>query len=54
MLVGPAGYEWVDGCDYSERIGAGETELLEEGDLRGGCCVGVAVEFLVWLVGRGP
>ena len=34
----------------SERFGAGETKLLEEGDLslRGECCVGVAVpgEFL--------
>ncbi len=53
MLVGLAEYEceweWVDGYVASKRLGAGETELLllEEGDLGGGRCVGLAVEFLV-------
>ncbi len=48
MLMGPAGYELVDRCGCA-RLGAGETELLEEGDLDlgGGYCVRVAVEFLV-------
>ncbi len=27
----------------SERLGAGKTELLEEGDLGGGCYVGVVL-----------
>ncbi len=41
----------------SECLGAGETELLEEGDLGVGCCVRVAVECCCCLVGwfgRGP
>ncbi len=53
MLVGPGlSTNWSTDV-ASERLGAGETELLEEGDLGGGCCVGVAVEFLVGWFGRG-
>ncbi len=30
----------------SERLGAGEAQLLKEMDLGGGCCVGVAIEVV--------